>query len=165
MKSFQTSQIQTPIKVGSGAMVWLEIEWNEQAIISISFTTRQNVLADDLFPKAWLEPLELYWTKPLEPLTQKALANLPLKLAGTDYQQKVWTALRQIPTGESQSYGALSNRLKSSPRAVASACRANPTVLVVPCHRVISKSGIGGFMGVTEGEPIDIKRWLLEHER
>ena len=95
---------------------------------------------------------------------KSALAALPLDLAGTNYQRRVWLALQQIPLGQTASYGAISDQLKSAPRAVAAACRANPVVLAVPCHRVVSKSGLGGFMGSMEGEPVDIKRWLINHE-
>jgi methylated-DNA-[protein]-cysteine S-methyltransferase len=52
-----------------------------------------------------------------------------------------------------------------SPRAIGGACGANPIALVIPCHRVVGTQGsLGGFMRVTEGGPIAIKRWLLAHE-
>ncbi|NOR51645.1 MAG: methylated-DNA--[protein]-cysteine S-methyltransferase [Gammaproteobacteria bacterium] len=140
------------------------MQWSEQAISSINFTTKQNPLAGDTLPKKWLETFNLYWDRPLDRTTQSALAALPLDLAGTNYQRRVWSALQQIPLGETASYGAISDQLTSAPQAVAAACRANPVVLAVPCHRVISKSGIGGFMGATEGDPVDIKRWLINHE-
>ncbi len=83
---------------------------------------------------------------------------------GTPYQRRVWQALQQIPVGEVRTYGELSAELKSSPRAVAQACRANPLLILIPCHRVVSASGLGGYMGKSEGPELEIKRWLLHHE-
>jgi len=61
-------------------------------------------------------------------------------------------------------YGEIAAELDSSPRAVGNACRKNPISLVIPCHRVVSASGIGGFSGQIEGEKISIKQQLLAHE-
>ena len=83
---------------------------------------------------------------------------------GTPYQRRVWLALQQIPVGEVRTYGELSAELKSSPRAVAQACRANPLPILIPCHRVVSASGLGGYMGKKSGTELEIKRWLLHHE-
>jgi len=91
--------------------------------------------------------------------------KIPLLSQGTDFQQRVRLALVQIPAGECRRYGELAADLGSSPRAVGNACRRNPTPLVVPCHRVVAASGIGGFMGQRSGGELDIKRWLLRHEK
>jgi len=91
--------------------------------------------------------------------------EIPLELKGTAFQVRVWNALRLIPAGETISYGELADRLASSARAVGNACRANRLPLVVPCHRVVAKSGLGGFMGQRQGGEISIKRCLLLHER
>jgi methylated-DNA-[protein]-cysteine S-methyltransferase len=89
---------------------------------------------------------------------------LPLAASGTAYQRQVWRAMRRIPAGRVRSYGELARDLGSAPRAVGGACRANPIPIVVPCHRVVSSSGLGGFMGATRGRALEIKRWLLRHE-
>lgn len=91
--------------------------------------------------------------------------DLPIKLQGTPFQQRVWQALTAIPRGTALTYGELALLLGSSARAVGGACRANPLPLIVPCHRVVSAQGLGGYAGQTEGETFDIKRWLLEFER
>lgn len=91
--------------------------------------------------------------------------QLPLAARGSDFQQQVWRAMRRIPSGKPQSYGELARKIKSAPRAVGGACRANPIPIIVPCHRVVSVSGLGGFMGATRGRALKIKRWLLQHER
>jgi methylated-DNA-[protein]-cysteine S-methyltransferase len=90
--------------------------------------------------------------------------DLPLNPHGTGFQQSVWQYLRSIPAGEVCSYGEVAADLNSSPRAVGNACRRNPLPLVVPCHRVVSAAGIGGFAGHTVGTQIDIKKQLLAHE-
>ena len=91
--------------------------------------------------------------------------TLPLAPAGTAFRRRVWDALSEIPVGESRTYGEIARKLASAPRAIGGACGANPIALIIPCHRVVGSQGsLGGFMGVTEGNPIDIKRWLLTHE-
>jgi methylated-DNA-[protein]-cysteine S-methyltransferase len=90
--------------------------------------------------------------------------DLPLQLGGTDHQNRVWKAMRAIPRGQVQTYGDLAAQLHSSPLAVGQACGANPVPILIPCHRIVGKSGIGGFANHREGYWLDIKRWLLVHE-
>ena len=90
--------------------------------------------------------------------------NLPLSLNSTPHRMKVWHALMQIPSGKVEYYGDLAKKIGSSPRAVGQACGANPIPLIIPCHRVLAKSGVGGFMHHSNGTPILIKQWLLQHE-
>jgi methylated-DNA-[protein]-cysteine S-methyltransferase len=91
--------------------------------------------------------------------------DLPLAQAGTPFQRRVWAALRAIGFGRSRSYGELATTLGTSARAVGGACRANPWVLVVPCHRAVGARGaLGGFMGARGGARTDLKRRLLAHE-
>jgi methylated-DNA-[protein]-cysteine S-methyltransferase len=86
--------------------------------------------------------------------------SLELAPRGTDYQKRVWAALREIPTGQTRSYGDIARKLRSSPRAVGQANGANPICLIIPCHRVIAADGsLGGF-----GFGLPMKRRLLEHE-
>lgn len=73
--------------------------------------------------------------------------SLPLTAAGTDFQRRVRTAMRAIPFGNTATYGALALRLHSSPRAVGGACGRNPIPLVIPCHRVLARDGLGGYSG------------------
>lgn len=91
--------------------------------------------------------------------------DLPLDLGGTEHQCKVWRAMLTIPRGETRTYGQLATLFGSSPRAVGQACGNNPAPIIVPCHRVVGKAGLGGFMHHAEGDALDIKRWLLAHER
>ena len=104
------------------------------------------------------EQLKRYFASP------QAGFDLPLQQRGTAYQQRVWRALQRIPAGHTLTYGQLAKRLHSSPRAIGNACRQNPLPLLVPCHRVVAATGLGGFAGKTSGAPLALKRWLLKHE-
>ena len=88
--------------------------------------------------------------------------DLPLNPQGTEFQQRVWAELTQIPFGETRSYGQLAKRLGNSnaSRAVGLANGRNPIAIIVPCHRVIGADGsLTGF-----GGGLDRKEWLLSHE-
>lgn len=91
-------------------------------------------------------------------------------LQGTPFQQRVWQALKDIPSGHVKTYGELAKELNSSARAVGNACRHNSFPVIIPCHRIVSASGIGGYAGDTldlqKGQInyLQIKQWLLAHE-
>jgi methylated-DNA-[protein]-cysteine S-methyltransferase len=103
--------------------------------------------------------LDAYWQ---DPWHEFDLLYVP---AGTPFQLRVWHALLQIPPGQSTTYGALATQLGTAPRAVGQACGANPLPILIPCHRVLGTGGLGGFMHASAGAPLDVKRWLLAHER
>lgn len=91
-----------------------------------------------------------------------ALRRVPLDVAGTAFQQKVWRAARRIRPGSAASYGELAQRIghDGAGRAVGTALGKNPVLLAVPCHRVIAADGsLGGFTG-----GLHKKRFLLQHE-
>ena len=91
---------------------------------------------------------------------------LPLQPAGTRFQRRVWEQIAQIPSRQTRSYGDVAKAIKSAPRAVGQACGANPYPVVVPCHRVIAAGGsLGGFARQGGDFFLDVKRWLLAHER
>lgn len=90
--------------------------------------------------------------------------KLKLALDGTPFQQRVWKRLSRIPPGKPLSYGELAKRLGTGPRAIGGACRANPAPIVIPCHRVVSATGAGGYCGNMRGKFLQAKRWLLRHE-
>lgn len=88
--------------------------------------------------------------------------DLPLAPNGTEFQLRVWRALRDIPFGATISYAELARRVGNTAavRAVGAANGRNPIPIIVPCHRVIGSDGsLTGF-----GGGIDRKRWLLTHE-
>ena len=91
-----------------------------------------------------------------------ALWEIPVRTGGTDFQRKVWQALRTIPAGETRSYGQLAVQIGSpgAMRALGLANGANPVAIAIPCHRVIGADGtLTGF-----GGGLPRKRWLLRHE-
>jgi methylated-DNA-[protein]-cysteine S-methyltransferase len=93
----------------------------------------------------------------------RSALDLPVALEGTPFQKRVWRAIAAIPPGQTKTYSALAQRVGSGPRAVANACGANRLPLLIPCHRVVAKNGIGGFMQGAENG-LAIKAWLLRHE-
>jgi len=93
----------------------------------------------------------------------RSALDLPVALEGTSFQRRVWRAIAEIPPGQTMTYSALAQRVGSGPRAVANACGANRLPLLIPCHRVVAKNGIGGFMQGAENG-LAIKAWLLRHE-
>jgi methylated-DNA-[protein]-cysteine S-methyltransferase len=89
--------------------------------------------------------------------------DLPLVLAGTPFQRRVWAALREIPYGETITYGQLADRIgqPSAARAVGLANGKNPIGVIVPCHRVVGSTGnLTGY-----GGGLATKRYLLDFER
>lgn len=90
------------------------------------------------------------------------LSGIVWRIAGTSFQQKVWTALAKIPAGTTMSYGALAARIDmpKAIRAVGHANGSNPISVVLPCHRLI---GADGSL-VKYGGGLERKRWLLRHE-
>jgi methylated-DNA-[protein]-cysteine S-methyltransferase len=88
--------------------------------------------------------------------------DLPLAGRGTDFQKSVWKMMREIPYGETVTYGGMAMALGSGPRAVGMACGRNPIPIIVPCHRVLGSGGKeGGFSG---GRGLPTKRQLLAIE-
>jgi methylated-DNA-[protein]-cysteine S-methyltransferase len=88
--------------------------------------------------------------------------DLPLAAHGTDFQKRVWSAMREIPYGETATYGGLAMALGSGPRPIGMACGRNPIPIIQPCHRVLASGGReGGFSG---GKGLPTKRQLLALE-
>ena len=93
---------------------------------------------------------------------RRQVFDLPLSPVGTPFQLKVWAALRDIPFGETESYGALAGRIghPGAARAVGAANRVNPLPILIPCHRVVGSSGkLTGYAG-----GLDLKQALLALE-
>ena len=87
--------------------------------------------------------------------------NLPLAASGTEFDQRVWAAMRAIPYGETRTYGDLAHATDSGPRAIGGACGRNSIPIIVPCHRVLARGGLGGYSG---GNGLPTKQWLLALE-
>jgi len=141
----------------------LTIVAEDDAIVAIEMSpARPDVTAgavrDDAYPllNEAKRQLDAYFTRELHDF------SLPLRPAGTDFQQRVWKALERIPYGATVSYGDIAKAIGSpgSSRAVGAANGANPIPIVVPCHRVIGSNGsLTGY-----GGGLDRKRKLLALE-
>lgn len=118
--------------------------------VSLQQDARAHQLANEL---------DAYWDNPGHPF------DLLFDPQGTPFQLKVWHALMNIPIGQPTTYGALAKRLGTAARAVGQACGSNPLPILIPCHRVVAANGLGGFMHASSGIPLDVKTWLLTHER
>lgn len=137
---------------------------NGTAITAIYMATRKHPeavpaesLTDDGPFRQAREQLEAYFAGELREF------SLELAPQGSLFRQKVWRALREIPYGATESYGALAVRigLPQAARAVGLANGRNPISIVIPCHRVIGKTG--ALVGYGGG--IERKQWLLAHEQ
>lgn len=88
--------------------------------------------------------------------------EIPLDLRGTDFEKRVWKELLKVKLGYVESYSGLAKRVgkAKASRAIGGASRRNPVAIVVPCHRIIGKSGsLTGY-----GGGLSQKEWLLQHE-
>jgi methylated-DNA-[protein]-cysteine S-methyltransferase len=88
--------------------------------------------------------------------------DLPLRPAGSPFQQAVWLAMCRIPAGSTRSYGAIAAEVGAPARAVGGACGSNPIPIIIPCHRILATGGsLGGYSGQGGNET---KRFLLALE-
>ena len=151
------AQVKTPIPE---LLLGLKLNVEQATVEGIEFLTgkQQAFCQQEPFIKHVVCQIEAYFNDPTKKM------ELSIKTKGTQYQQKVWQALKGIPCGTVLTYGQLAAQLKSSPRAVGAACRTNPVPLIVPCHRVVAKTGYGGYAGDVTGVLAKFKRWLLAHE-
>jgi methylated-DNA-[protein]-cysteine S-methyltransferase len=137
----------------------VSINIQNECVIGVTlFPTQRTVRdIDGLFAQNLKKQIAQYFQN------ADARIKLPFKVAGTQFQQRVWKAISAIPVGQVLTYSELAHEVGSGPRAVANACGANKLPLLIPCHRVVAKSGLGGFMqSVPDG--LKIKEWLLAHE-
>ncbi len=138
----------------------LEIAVQGDVILGCRWQVKNGDLLIENVVAEWQALLD-YLKYPNQALQVKLLQQ------GTQFRHLVWQQLINIPFAQTVSYGQLAREIHSSPRAVAAACRANPYPGIIPCHRVVSSSGTGGFMGQSHGEFVELKRQLLlfEHQQ
>ena len=143
----------------------------ERGVCAVSIGEDDHSLESSLvaeYPRAAIQrdddAVGPYLNSVLNHLSNRAsLDALPLDVSGTPFQRQVWQTLQTIPAGEQRTYADIATEVgnPTAARAVASACAANPTALVIPCHRVVrSDGGDGGYRWGTER-----KRALLALER
>ena len=111
-------------------------------------------------PSAWLKQTRAAIAAVLAGRAPRVFPPLDFS-GGTPFQRLVWQALREIPPGETRSYGEIARSIgrAKAVRAVGAACGANPVPLLVPCHRVLAANGkLGGFSGGPEWKPRLLRR-------
>jgi AraC family transcriptional regulator of adaptative response/methylated-DNA-[protein]-cysteine methyltransferase len=142
-----------------------------RGIAAITLADTREELLEDLarrFPKATLTAADGSFEETIAKVVAlveqpQSQFDLPLDMQGTAFQQRVWSALREIPAGTTLTYSELAEAIgnPSAVRAVASACANNPIAIAVPCHRVVQKSG--ALAGYRWG--LARKRALIDREK
>lgn len=135
----------------------IQISLTDQKLTDISFSKTKAELAPSNHPI--IKELNAYFQNP------QHIFNIPFQIKGTPFQQRVWQALQEIPSGQVVTYSDLAKKLNTGPRAIGNACRTNPLPIVIPCHRVVAKNHLGGYTGNITGPFLEIKKWLLAHEK
>ena len=136
----------------------LEIVASENGICEINFVDKfEKIVTKDENLKLCLDELEAYFKGELKKFSVR------LDVKTTKFRAKIYENLQKVPYGETTTYAALALAAghKNAYRAAGSANAKNPLPIIVPCHRVLSHSGLGGYSG---GEGLPTKIWLLEHE-
>lgn len=132
----------------------VSIAEDDGAIVSVEWGWGRDQDATALLLRA-KDQLDAYFDGAL------TVFDLPLAPEGSPYRQKVWTALCAIPYGATRSYLDVARVAGGSPRSVGGANGSNPIPIIIPCHRVVATTGIGGYSG---GEGLPTKRALLALE-
>lgn len=139
------------------AVDWTEHETRMQRFLRLHYGDNGFTLEPTHNLRALANVIRSYFAGELH-----TIDALPVQTAGTDFQRKVWHALREIKCGTTVSYSGLAERIghPRAVRAVGLANGSNPIGVVVPCHRVIGANGsLTGY-----GGGLERKRWLLRHE-
>lgn len=142
----------------NGALCALDFgtrDWNGRVVLERRFGALD--VRDEAGAREAKRALEAYFAGELA-----ALDSIAVDPGGTEFQARVWAALRRIPPGRTVSYTDLARAVgaPSAVRAAGSANGQNPVPVVIPCHRVVRSDGtLGGY-----GGGLDRKRWLLDHE-
>jgi methylated-DNA-[protein]-cysteine S-methyltransferase len=135
----------------------LSIRGTSRGILSVTFDEiAEESTEPSPFLKQCLQEMEEYFSG------NRRTFSVPLVMRGTDFQQRVWAALLDIPFGQTVTYGQLAKEIghPGAARAVGTAVGDNPLAIIVPCHRVLPASG--GIGEYASGS--DRKEWLLKHE-
>ncbi len=124
------------------------------AICELDWRDVENSDTTALLSRA-IEQLRAYFAAELQ------VFDLPLQVAGSEFQRAVCDAMLAIPFGETRTYGEIGRDLKAPPQPIGNACGANPIPVIIPCHRVLGAKGLGGFSGAGG---VETKVTLLKHE-
>ena len=125
------------------------------AIVALDWGPTNNQVGTPLLQAA-AQQLDQYFAG------ERTSFALPLAPICTEFQHRVFAAMRAIPFGETRSYGELAEALDTAPRAIGGACGDNPIPILIPCHRVLAADGkLGGYSG---GKGVETKTFLLRLE-
>lgn len=138
-------------EIGVRRIILFENEWLEYR------NKYNNIKQDRRLCNNVIRELDEYFNK------ERREFQVPLSIEGTEFRKKVWEALRNIPYGEVRSYSQIAEAIGNpkAVRAVGQANRANLLPIIIPCHRVVGKSG--ELMGYA-GNKTSVKKFLLELE-
>jgi AraC family transcriptional regulator of adaptative response/methylated-DNA-[protein]-cysteine methyltransferase len=168
--SAQKTAIQTiAFRVGTCRLGLVLVASTPQGVCAILLGSREKALVGQLrsiFPQAALQKDSKGLDEALNRVvhfieTPAGILTLPLDVAGTAFQKRVWKALREIPAGQTATYKELALKLDATTQEIGEACAANTLAVVIPCHRVIRSDG--GLAGYRWG--VNRKRLLLQREQ
>lgn len=137
----------------------LKLTSGNEALLSVEYIKEDNIKETTKCPPVLMQAkkeLQEYFNK------ERTTFDVPIKLEGTEFQCKVWEQLCTIPYGNLKTYGHIAKKIgdKDASRAVGMACKKNPLLIVVPCHRVVGANNT--LTGFNIG--VDKKSFLLAHE-
>ncbi len=142
-----------PIRSVETPLGWVSLTEKNDAITALTWS---RAGADET-------PLLVEATRQLTSYFQHDLKtfDLPLRPSGGSFQQAVNEAMQAIPYGETRQYGEIARELGSMPQPVGNACGSNSIAIIIPCHRVVAATGLGGF---SAPGGVETKIALLRHE-
>ena len=152
LKKSESSCIRIPLSIGILAV------YQSDNVLTRTEWCIQNAESLSLFDDRKCIQIQQYLNNPTHPL------KVDLQKKGTGFRNQVWAEICRIPVGQVLSYSDLAIIVGSGARAVANACRDNPFPGIIPCHRVVAVTGLGGYMGETSGKFMEIKKKLLNME-
>ena len=142
-----------PVRSVETPLGWISLKEENDAITALTWD-RAGIDETPLLVEATRQ-LTSYFRHELQAF------DLPLRPIGGAFQQAVNRAMQSIPYGETREYGEIADELGSMPQPVGNACGGNSIAIIIPCHRVVASSGLGGF---SAPGGIETKIALLRHE-
>ena len=128
---------------------------NGKTITGLNWTKKRQLPATSALLKTASEEIVAYLAGKLKSF------SVPTETGGTQMQKAIWEMMSDIPYGKTLTYGEVAAKLKTSPRVIGNACGANPIPIIIPCHRIVGKQGLGGYSG---NGGLRTKQFLLDVE-
>jgi methylated-DNA-[protein]-cysteine S-methyltransferase len=152
-----TTTPQPPLLLTSSPLgpLWLEQSADGAAVVALHWGHPPAHLGQPVTHHPFVQQLADYFAG------KQTSFTIPVQPAGTAFQQRVWQGLQSIPWGHTRSYGQLAAQVGTHARPLGSANGKNPLPIIIPCHRVLGSSDLGGY---SAPGGLTTKRWLLAHE-